>query len=282
MESKVNYVAVGFFVILFSVVGMGMIVWIIGGSGTSRSYKKYVVCTNLNVNGLHTDSPVKYKGLTVGKVVGVRISKKNPDYLLIYALIRKDLRIDSHIVAQISSNGLTGISYIDLMDRNKSYACPKNLGLKYQCIPAVESSLKDIMNKLPRTVDKINAIVSKINSMLDNNTQNNFKKLMKNLANVSEKLNVSADKFNKFLDNANEFTSKAKDDAVVISKTVSHLDNLIKQLSSSLKKLDQTTLKESYDTIKEINSTTVELKQLIIEIRKNPALIIKGRKENVK
>ncbi len=279
MESKVNYAAVGFFVIFFGILGIGVVVWIIGGNSTSRSYKEYIVCTNSTVNGLHPDSPVKYKGLSVGKVVNVEISKENPDYLLIHVLIRNDLQVDRHIVAQISSNGLTGISYINLINKDKPYSCPKGLKLKHNCIPAIESNIRRIMNKLPEIADKMNAIVSRIDSMFDNETKNNFKELTKNFSDSSKRLKITLNKLDRFLDNANKFTSKATYDAAAISKTISKVDNLIDQIDNKLNKLDQTTFKESYETAKKIKSTITELKQLIREIRKNPDLIIKGRTE---
>jgi phospholipid/cholesterol/gamma-HCH transport system substrate-binding protein len=279
MESKANYAVVGVFVILFTVIGITVVVWLVGGNRQNSHFKEYIICTNSSVNGLHKDSTVKYKGLPVGRVLDIRISKTDPDYIEIYALIDRSLSIDNHVVANISSNGLTGISYINLNRKNGVFKCPKDLSIKkYPSILAVRSSIDKIIDKLPKTLDKIDKIASSINNMLSPKTQKNFKNLVSNLSEVSGNLNKTVNKFDKLMDNSNLLVNGLNNDALLLNRALNKLSFLLDNVTNDVANFNQTTLKESYDVIKQINLTVIQMKQLIKEIRENPALLIKGRK----
>ena len=83
MESKVNYTAVGLFVVILSAALIGLGLWI-GADISPKDYRRYDAFFNESVSGLNANAPVKYRGVTVGRVSHIQLSPDNPQLRLIY------------------------------------------------------------------------------------------------------------------------------------------------------------------------------------------------------
>ncbi|MGC9163677.1 MAG: MlaD family protein [Thiomonas sp.] len=97
MESKVNYAAVGAFVLLLGALLVGLGWWLATG-GKQTETRPYLIYATDNVNGLKTDSNVLYRGVTVGKVASIAIDPNNP------ALIRIKVEIDRNVPVRSASS----------------------------------------------------------------------------------------------------------------------------------------------------------------------------------
>lgn len=114
---------VNFSVGLFMTAGLGLatlaIIWL-GMTSFLRKGELYVTYFDESVQGLNVDSPVKYRGVPVGRVQAIRIA---PDYHLIEVVIQVD---DEHAgdekrfagsVAAISNVGITGAMFVEIDKR---------------------------------------------------------------------------------------------------------------------------------------------------------------------
>lgn len=104
------FVAVGFFLAAVAIIWLGM----------SHYFEKGHFCVayfDESVQGLSKDSPVKYRGVSVGRVYRLGVA---PDATLIEAVLQIDPAIvnPSEMVAQLKTVGITGSMFIDL-DRKK-------------------------------------------------------------------------------------------------------------------------------------------------------------------
>ncbi|WP_025209940.1 MlaD family protein [Hippea sp. KM1] len=278
MEPKVNYALVGIFVVVFGVVGVGIVLWLLGGSGYSN-YKRCVVYTNSNISGLHTDSDVRYKGFSVGKVESIEIEKKHPDFFRINILVDKNLPVDGNTVAQISSNGLTGISYINLFFEKNPPRLPFKPDTPYPTIPSIPSKIEQLTDVVMDALDSINRVAESIDRLMDNSTISNFQSLIKNSNNAAHNIAEAAKHTNRLM-------SGLEEDVRLFRGVIVKLDNLTvsagRLIDTSNRTIDEFrggTLVEGYYAIKKLKRLIDDTRQLIDELRYNPSLLINGRRE---
>ncbi|MEJ2182209.1 MAG: MlaD family protein [Nitrospirota bacterium] len=115
-REKTSKFMIGLFVVLGVAIGAGTIVWI-GASRYFEEGRKYAAYFDESVQGLRVDSPVKYRGVEVGRVNAIRIS---PDNRLVEVVMTVNLQGDltKDTVAQLAPVGITGLVFIEL-DRRK-------------------------------------------------------------------------------------------------------------------------------------------------------------------
>jgi len=107
---------IGLFVTVGVSIGLIAVIWI----GAFKYFEKgviYVTYFNESVQGLQTDSAVKYRGVEVGRVEKIRVA---PDSKLIEVVMKINLRgeLEREYVAQLKAAGITGIVFVEL-DRKK-------------------------------------------------------------------------------------------------------------------------------------------------------------------
>ena len=96
----------GFIMVIFAVIWLGM-------SNYLEKGKFYVAYFDESVQGLDRDSPVKYRGVSIGKVYSIGVA---PDANLIEVVLKIEtgLKLDKSIVAQLKAVGITGIMFVEL------------------------------------------------------------------------------------------------------------------------------------------------------------------------
>jgi len=114
---KTNF-TVGIFVIIgFSIVVIA-IFWL-GMSSYLEKGKFFAAYFDESVQGLDKDSPVKYRGVSIGRVDNIKVA---PDSTLIQVILKieTDLKLGKNIVAQLKSVGITGIMFVELDKSNRA------------------------------------------------------------------------------------------------------------------------------------------------------------------
>ena len=99
MDSKVNYAAVGVFVIGLGAVLVAAILWLAAGGELHKKTDLYQSLSAESVAGLNVNAPVKYRGVDVGKVKDIRLVPDNPQQVaeLVYAIDRgTPIKTDYH------------------------------------------------------------------------------------------------------------------------------------------------------------------------------------------
>jgi len=112
MASVKTKFAVGLFVVAGFIMVIFVVIWL-GMSNYLEKGKFYVAYFDESVQGLDRDSPVKYRGVSIGKVYSIGVA---PDANLIEVVLKIEtgLKLDKTIVAQLKSVGITGIMFVEL------------------------------------------------------------------------------------------------------------------------------------------------------------------------
>ena len=119
MENRSFALATGLFLagLIFSAIGVGY--WL-GGSSLERT--PYRVVTTKPVTGLNLQGLVRYRGIGVGRVVGIELDQKDPRRILINIEVNADIPLTRGTYAQLGQEGITGIAYVHLLDDRSNTA----------------------------------------------------------------------------------------------------------------------------------------------------------------
>jgi len=135
----------------------------VGATSFFQKGQTYIVYFDESVQGLQSDSNVKYRGVDVGRVESIRVA---PDNKLIGVVIKVNLRDlqPSNTIAQLKAAGITGVMFIELDRRKPGEAdlSPKiNFPSEYPVIPSRPSEIQRILSKIDSVVAKIDQIDTK-------------------------------------------------------------------------------------------------------------------------
>lgn len=168
MESKVNFAAVGAFVIVLGAACVAGVLWLGSGLTARAKTDSFVALVDDSVAGLNVDAPVKYRGVDVGKVSEIRISPDNPEQVRLVFAIERGTPIKADTEAMLKTQGLTGIAYVELSGGTRESpplqptAAPPypEIRTKPSLSTRLEHILTTVLAKLESTSSNLNALLS--------------------------------------------------------------------------------------------------------------------------
>ncbi|UCD78736.1 MAG: MCE family protein [Desulfobacterales bacterium] len=174
MASQRTKFAVGLFLTCGMVFAILIIIWL-GMSRFLEEGRHYVTYFDESVQGLNIDSPVKYRGVFIGRVESIGVA---PDSKLIQVVLKIESGqvLDSSIVAQLKSVGITGSMFIEL-DRKAAEEpdqSPKlNFPTEYPIIASKPSEIGELISGINEVLHQIKSldlqgIVGQIKLTLEN------------------------------------------------------------------------------------------------------------------
>lgn len=256
--------AVGLFVVTGLAVAFFAIIWI----GASHYFEKgdlYSAYFDESVQGLSKDSPVKYRGVTIGRVQNILVA---PDTALIEIVIKIEsgLKPDKNLVAQLKSVGITGIMFIEL-DRKKKWEADLSPKISF---PPRHTVIDTKPSEIKRFMDSLNLAISQINRMdlegISLRSKSALDKL--NVAITEIKIKQLASDIKSSLgkwDRAMESIDRAGDSFNLFSKNT---DKAVSNLNNTITKLDNVIAdnrEEIAGAIRNFNSAVNDAGKLIKE-----------------
>lgn len=255
MATKKTQFSVGLFLIFGLATVTIAVVWL-GMSHYFEKGKYYVAYFDESVQGLDNDSPVKYRGVTIGRVESIGVA---PDATLIQIVmkIEPELKNRANIVAQLKSVGITGIMFIELDQKikNEPDVSPRiRFPSKYPVIATKPSGIKmfiDGVSDLLKQMKELDAkvIAKNFNTTLDsiNNAlkeaqigglvsdiRASFKQIEKILD--ERKWEKSLDSIEKAASTFNTFSGNADKTVLSINQVMVGLDKNIKDIEKEFRK----------------------------------------------
>jgi phospholipid/cholesterol/gamma-HCH transport system substrate-binding protein len=201
---------------LFVTCGIGIACAALIGLGMSKFFEKgqyYATYFNESVQGLDIDTPVKYRGVSIGRVEEITVA---PDAKLIQVVLKIESgqTLDSNIVAQLKSVGITGSMFVELdqkqngePDLSPCFSFPS----EYPILASKPSNINTLMQSVGDALSQtkgmdLEGISEKIKLTLDNINQAiadaNIKNIELSLEKAVQSLNMIMDKAGHSLDRA--------------------------------------------------------------------------------
>ncbi|MBW6488115.1 MAG: MCE family protein [Sulfurimonas sp.] len=255
--------------------------------------KTYAIYFDESVLGLNIDAPVKYRGINVGNVASLNINQNNSEQVEVLINVLKTTPIKASTVAQLTSQGITGLSYINLSyGEETSEALISKEGEKYPVIKTVpslliklENTFGDMSINLSETLYRTHQLlrdenqqeislllknsaifISKMNQILDDETISNFQQSVKNLNSASKKLDMLIPKVSELMDKSIRWENDISNAFKSITNSYMGIKDSMDMFKHSLQSGDFNLKEMSSDILPAMNSTFLEMQNLIIKI----------------
>lgn len=158
MASQRTKFAVGLFISSGLGIAILAIIWL-GMSHYLEKGQYYVVYFDESVQGLNKDSPVKYRGVQIGRVDSIGVA---PDFKLIEVILKIEYHrpLPEDIVAQLKSIGITGIMFVELdrMKEDESYRSPPVRVSEHPIVPSKPSDIKELLAGIDDVLKRIKSV----------------------------------------------------------------------------------------------------------------------------
>ncbi len=246
MASLKTKFSVGLFLIIGIAVIIIAIIWL-GMSDYLEKGRLVVAYFDESVQGLEKDSPVKYRGVSIGRVDRISVA---PDENLIEVVLKIESEIQPHkdtsnIVAQLKSVGITGLMFVELerLPAGEPVVKPElNFKPAYPVIPTVASDRSKLFKGIDDLIEALNKVeLETISDKLVNNLAMMEKYLEKShldlLARDTHTLVQTANKAITDLNSA-KLSSELEQTAQAFRTTAGDISGRVDQLQGTLAKVD--------------------------------------------
>ncbi len=314
MNAKTNYTMVGLFVIMSIVLIFVFVIWLIRPTDDKQltSFKIYFT---ESVSGLNVDSPVKYRGVTIGKVTNMRINPTNVEEIEVKVLVDSEAPIKTDTVAKLKAQGITGLNYIDLSQGSRETPLLCEDGEDEMIIKSVPSFLVKVEEsfgsvsvnlsktlhstsellreenqiEITKTLRSLSSTLDKVNTALDDTTIQNFQKLLASARSTVEKMDKTMPKVDTFLDESIAFEDRLANALSSISKSYLTIASSLavfeernKNGDYSMKESTAEPMKQFEVTMREMQTTLNNINQLLARYGDSPSnMLLQSEAPNI-
>ncbi len=202
METRANPVLVGAFTIFTIVAGFVFAFWAAGVQDTGDTTDYRIIFSD-EVSGLSNGSPVQFNGIGVGSVVDINFAQDDPTQVEALIRVSQDTPIKVDTTAQLQSQGITGISFIQLRSGRPD---AQDLITAWgedspPIIYAERSAFANVVDGIQTAVTRVEDAAVTLSQILTDN-QASIDSTIKNIDTFSQALADSSDEIRTFLTDA--------------------------------------------------------------------------------
>lgn len=294
-----NYALVGAFVLVLGAVLIAGALWLVSGGSFQTKYDFYLAMEDESVAGLNLNAPVKYNGVDVGKVQGIKLDPVNPERVqLTFAIVRgTPIKVDT--VAVLKTQGLTGIAYVELSGGARDAALlTATVAGEYPVIRTKPSLSARLENVLTTVLEKLDKTSSNIDALLNDENREAFRSALADIAIVARTIAAKKNTIDaginsaaRTFDNSARLTAqlgpvvdrigrgadaveKLGNDAALASTNAS---NAVSAVGSDVQRFTASTLTEVQRVLAEISVLAASLRRLSEQTQRDPGSLLRGR-----
>ena len=286
--------------LVLAAVLIGIVLWLAAGGALQKKYDLYLAIEDESVAGLNLNAPVKYNGVDVGKVRSIALDHDNAARVNLLFAIERGTPIKQDTVADLKTQGLTGIAYVELSGGSvRSPALQTLAGNQYPVIQTKPSLSVRLENVLTNVLAKLDSTSTSINAILSDKNRAAFTSLLADLATVthtvaarekqidagirdasrtfqntaqaSAKIGPVIDRLGQTADAVERMGNEVANTSKSAGKTVDTVGNDIKRFTSE-------TLPELERLMGELTVLTTSLRRVSEQTERDPRGLIFGRK----
>lgn len=286
MEPNKNYLLVGTFVLSVVAAVFLFTLWVTKSSD-GRNDRFYLIRYAESVSGLSVGSPVKFRGVDVGKVENIDIDRQNPNLIRVQVRITKSAPVKIDTVASLKLQGITGTSFVELSGGSPQVPdlLPTEDG-ELPEIPAESTGINAIVNRLPELVDKTNQVVGQAGQLLNeenlrlvNETLTSWRNMSAALEAQSGQMAELVTRSNRVMGNLDEATKTAGKDIQSITRALRDTTERINELTLRTSKAAGGNYEQFYQLVTEMKNATRDVRILVQRLDENPSRIVLAPEE---
>ena len=195
MENRAHALAAGLFTLLLAAALLAAGLWF---RRDDIRFSQYLVTTTSSVSGLKAESPVRYRGVDVGRVESIRIEPRSQGLIGIRIGVQEDTPITRGTYAQLGYQGVTGLAFVSLNDDGTSSEPLRGSGGELPRIelrPSVFDSGLDLVAAVRELSERMNELLNEENRKLVTRMLKGFEQASRQTADLAERLQPGAREF---------------------------------------------------------------------------------------
>jgi len=304
VETRANYVAVGAFVLLVLAGVVLASLWL-ARIQFKDEFKIYQTHVSGSVSGLDTGAPVRLNGIEVGHVTNIHLDPRDPRLVTLVMHIRGSIDIHSDAVASLETQGLGGVSYVEISGGTlASPLLTAARGEKYPTIASQQSSLQQVFANAPEVLAHLLVIANRVEAVLDDKNRaaiagtlanlqettgvvarrskdidhliDDAGETMRNLATASARADVVAANLEHASDKADQLVASANTTFNRAGKLAADLDAVVQTSAPGLKQLTTTDAERLDQLLLQANRLAASLTRLSEGLERNPQQVLFG------
>jgi phospholipid/cholesterol/gamma-HCH transport system substrate-binding protein len=313
MEEKVNFAAVGMFVLVLSTALIGGVLWLSSSKSYRTSYDIYHTYMQDSVAGLNLSSPVRYRGVEVGRLRKITLAPGNVEQVQLTLAIEHDIPVKVDTVAILQVQGLTGIAYVELTGGGRdSPPLRAQANENYPVIRSVPSLMTRLDSAVTTLLINLNRTSENLNAMLDENnrrivrstlsdlavlsrtlaarsgtidasladaahTLKNTSRLSDELPQLAQRVQRSADAFDRTSGELAQRVQRSADAFDRMSNKLARAGESAGSTLDSAQQFSSSTLPEVHQLVLELRDLTASLRRVSDQLEQNPGVLLRGK-----
>lgn len=178
MENKAHAMAAGIFVLVVTILLVGLAAWLTRDTGVRDSYE---ISTRETVTGLQPQAAVRYRGVDVGKVEDIGFDPKVQGNVLLRLEIDREAPVSRDTFATLGFQGVTGLAFIQLDDTGKAAPRLAPQDGHPPRIPLKPGLLSKLASKGEVILDEVEQLTGRMNKLLGDENQKRFSSALTSL-----------------------------------------------------------------------------------------------------
>lgn len=293
MRNNKQYLIVGLFVLIATAMLIG--VWLWFSSHNRQVYNTYVAIFSESVDGVTTNSVVKYNGVEVGKVRQIELDMQNPRNIRVYLDVLQKIALNKQTYATLKAQGVTGMFYISLNvpDTARSGDNIKaHNSAPYPLITARESLLSNLSEQAQSIAGNLSSLSGDMRLLFNeknivhvSNLLANLDKLSSAITSHSEEIGYSVKTMAQILKNVEQDSQnlnttfiQIQDLTRILAEVTTNANGLINNVQdTTLQNINAVLLPNLNGTISHLNQSSYQLEQLLKLLNQNPSALVRGK-----
>ena len=264
METRSNHVLVGSVVLALLLAVLISAFWFSRLSDGDN--EEYDIFFKQSVNGLAKGSGVSYSGVPSGQVKSIELWRRDPNFVRVRIVVKKDTPILLGTSATIQGVGFTGVSEIVLdgavkgappivcPEENRLKACPEGVPV----IPTKPGALGELLNNAPQLLERLTTLTERITELLNDKNQASIASILQHLDKLSGDLSARGPEIAATIAETRVTLQKAGQAAEEIGKLVATTNDTLNEEGRPLVKDLRSTIQSATRSLDTLNATIAE------------------------
>ncbi len=299
MDAKVNFAAVGVFMLVLGAGLIAGVLWFSSGGTYRKAYDTYLTYMSESVSGLNLDAPVRYRGVEVGRVRKMALAPANVQLVQLNLDIERGTPVKQDTVAVLRVQGLTGIAYVELSGGGPdSPALQAQPGEDYPVIRSgpslmvrLDSAVSALLTNVTRTSESMSALMDAENRRVFKQTLAELQVLSRTLAARSAAIDSSLANTARTMDNTARLTGDLPRLVERMQSSADGFDRMTGEIAragsdanatlagprAALREAAGDVVPEVRLLVSELREATVSLRRFTERLEQNPSLLLFGK-----
>jgi len=234
MITRAQKVRLGIFIVVTSALFIGTLM-MLAGIQLGKQKDIYYVKFRESLSGLDVGAPVKFSGVTVGRVEAMRIDPNDVSAILVTISLEKDTPLKKDAKVVVESSGITGIKYVDIQGgTNESERVEP-----FSVIEGAQSFLDRITGRADAIGKKAEEVLESLKTTLSEQNRERFLRLLEDVDALAQEIQLTV-----------------RENRENIRKTIENLARASESLGKTIKSVGE----EAEASMRSIREITVSLK----------------------